>query len=175
VRVFRKASPEVGELESFLGEAVADGSGQWSVAYASRIPAGTIVAATQTNTLGGTSELATAVTVPTPPAPAPPPAPRPSPCTCPAPRPAAAPQTKITKGPPKRSALRLVSFRFKSSQPRSTFQCKLDRSPFTRCASPKRYKRLKPGKHVFKVRAVNRHGTVDPTPAVRRFRILPQR
>ncbi|MDQ2629542.1 MAG: right-handed parallel beta-helix repeat-containing protein, partial [Actinomycetota bacterium] len=60
VRVFRKASAEAGELESFLGEATADGSGNWKVNYASALPVGTIVAATQTNVNGGTSELATA-------------------------------------------------------------------------------------------------------------------
>jgi CSLREA domain-containing protein len=179
VRVFRKATAEAGEIESFLGEAVADGGGGWSVAYPSSVPAGTVVAATQTNVLGGTSELATAVTPPPPPPTPPVIAP---PCyagglscsTTPPRARAAAPQTKITKGPPKRSRRRGVSFRFKSSQRGSRFECRLDRGRFKRCRTPKRYRRLKVGRHVFKVRAVNRQGLVDRTPAVRRFRILPR-
>lgn len=51
-----------------------------------------------------------------------------------------------------------------------TFECKLDKKPFRPCASPKTYKRLKPGKHKFSVRAVGRSAS-DPTPAVRKFRI----
>ena len=60
VRVFRKASAEAGELQSFLGEAKADGSGNWKVTYRARFPGETLVAATQTNANGATSELATA-------------------------------------------------------------------------------------------------------------------
>jgi CSLREA domain-containing protein len=62
IRVFRKAGSAAGELQSFLGEANADGSGNWKVTYPS-IPGGTIVAATQTKESGATSELSTA-TVP---------------------------------------------------------------------------------------------------------------
>ena len=61
VRVFRKQVSAAGELESFLGEAVADDVGGWEVAYSGEIPAGTIVAATQTKE-GATSELAIATT-----------------------------------------------------------------------------------------------------------------
>lgn len=175
VRVFRKATPDAGELESFLGEAVADAGGSWSVAYPSSVPTGTIVAATQTSALGGTSELATATT-PSPPPPAPPTIAPPcyaTPLGCsPPPEPRrAAPQTKITKGPPKRSHRRSAVFRFKSSQAGSHFECRLDRAHWKRCRSPKRYKHLRPGRHVFRVRAIRRR-LVDPTPAVRRFRIL---
>ncbi len=31
---------------------------------------------------------------------------------------------------------------------------------------------LKPGKHVFKVRATDAAGNVDPTPAVKKFTVL---
>ena len=62
VRVFRKQSAEAGELDSFLGEASADSEGEWEVVYDSAVPAGTVVAATQTSKAGGTSELATATT-----------------------------------------------------------------------------------------------------------------
>ncbi|MGN6215722.1 MAG: hypothetical protein ACTHN7_02025 [Solirubrobacterales bacterium] len=181
IRVFRKASAEVGELESFLGEAVADGSGNWKVTFGS-IPAGTLVAATQTNTNGGTSELITTAAAAEPggggggggggsgggpPCPAGssgcPPTPSP---------PLPVPDTKIVKGPPKKTSKTTVSFKFKATVGDSTFECKLDKGKFKKCRSPKKYKQLKPGKHVFKVRAI-RGGKVDPTPAKREFTILP--
>jgi hypothetical protein len=43
---------------------------------------------------------------------------------------------------------------------------------FKKCSSPKTYKKLKPGKHVFKVRAIDKAHNVDPTPAKRKFTIL---
>jgi hypothetical protein len=54
------------------------------------------------------------------------------------------------------------------------FECKLDRKPFRPCASPKVYKHLKRGKHVFRVRATA-GGLADPTPANRKFRVGPKR
>lgn len=51
------------------------------------------------------------------------------------------------------------------------FQCKLDRRPFKACRSPKAYANLKPGSHVFRVRAVDSLGQTDPVPASRRFRV----
>jgi len=171
VRVFRKAAAEPGELASFLGEDEADGGGNWKVSYAGAIPVGTIVAATQTSTAGGTSELATATSSADP---------------------ASGgggngggaggggngatdkvpPQTKIVKGPPKKTTKTTVKFKFRSSEAGSKFQCKLDRGKFKKCKSPKTYKKLKPGKHVFRVRAVDAAGNVDPTPAKRNFTVL---
>jgi hypothetical protein len=82
------------------------------------------------------------------------------------------PQTTITKGPKARTHKRTVKFTFISSEAGSTFQCKLDRRPFKACRSPKKLKGLKPGKHVFKVRAKDAAGNVDPTPAKRVWRVL---
>lgn len=168
VRVFRKASAEAGELNSFLAEAVADGGGNWKVTYGS-IPAGTIVAATQTNTNGGTSELATA-----------------SAAAEPGgggggngggnngggSKDTTSPNTKITKGPPAKTHKTTAKFKFTSTEAGSTFECKLDRKPFKKCSSPKQYKKLKPGKHLFQVRAIDKAGNVDPTPAKRKFTVL---
>jgi hypothetical protein len=183
VRVFRKASAEPGELQSFLAEAVADGSGNWSVTYP-QVPTGTIVAATQTSVEGATSELKIA--------------------TAGADpggiggsggtggdkkekekpkgkekgkggKDKKAPETTIVKGPKARSHKRTAKFRFVSSEVRSTFQCKLDGGKFKPCLSPKKYKRLKPGKHVFEVRAIDPAGNRDKTPATRKFRVLPRR
>lgn len=64
-----------------------------------------------------------------------------------------------------------ATFAFSSSEPDSTFRCRIDRKPFGRCASPKAYRGLEPGRHVFEVVAVGAAGNRDPTPAVARFSI----
>jgi hypothetical protein len=67
--------------------------------------------------------------------------------------------------------LRKAKFRFRATgEPATGFECKLDRKPWRKCASPRTYKRLKPGRHTFRVRAFD-SGGADPTPAVRKFRI----
>ena len=170
IRVFRKAGAETGELQSFLGETVADGSGNWKVNYS--VPGGTIVAATQTKTTGATSELSTA-TVPADPsngggggsgngggnnggggstADT------------------TAPKVTITKAPKAKSGSTTAKFKFKSNEGGSKFQCKLDKGKFKSCKSPKTYKKLKLGKHVFKVRAIDKAGNVGK-PAKRKFTI----
>jgi len=183
IRVFRKKAAEAGEIESFLAETTADGSGSWKVSYGS-IPVGTMIAATQTGVLGGTSELATAtagadpstgggggggngggggtVIVCKPSVKHP----------CPGGPDRTEPQTKILKGPKGKVATTTVKFKFSSSEKGSSFRCKLDRKPYRVCKSPKKYKGLKPGKHVFKVRAVDKAGNIDPTAAKRKFRVL---
>ena len=181
IRVFRKGEVAPGEIESFLAEAIADGSGNWKVAYPAPIPVGTMVAATQTSVAVGTSELVLAMTT-----------------ADPsdgggaggdtkdkdkdqnnkgkekgkAGKDKTAPETTIVKGPQARSHKRTAKFKFASSEASSTFQCKLDKKSFKPCRSPKKYKRLKPGKHVFRVRAIDAAGNADKTPAKRRFRVL---
>jgi hypothetical protein len=176
VRVFRKAGVEPGELQSFLAEAVAGGSGHWSVTYP-QVPTGTSVAATQTSVAGGTSELAFATTTA-----------EPSGGSGggstgdkkdqgkpkgkekgKAGKDKKAPETTIVK---KTIKGRTAKFKFVSSEAGSTFQCKLDKKPFKPCRSPKKYKHLKPGKHVFEVRAIDAAGNRDKSPATRRFRVL---
>ncbi len=51
------------------------------------------------------------------------------------------------------------------------FECELGNAPYRSCSSPKTYKHLADGKHIFRVRAVDSRGNVDPTPALARFRI----
>lgn len=83
------------------------------------------------------------------------------------------PDTKITKA---KIRGRSATFRFRGTGvTKPSFECKLDKKRFRRCESPRRYRRLKPGKHVFKVRAVSSDGVRDPTPAVRKFRTTPPR
>jgi len=176
VRVFRKASAEPGELQSFLAEAVADGSGHWSVTYP-QVPTGTIVAATQTSVEGATSELKIATTSAEP-------ATgggtggdkkekeKPKGKEKGTGKDKTAPETTIVK---KKVKGHTVKFRFVSSEANSTFQCRLDKKKFKPCRSPKKYKRLKPGKHVFEVRAIDAAGNRDKTPATRKFRVLRRR
>jgi hypothetical protein len=171
IRVFRKSSSAAGELQSFLGEAEADGSGNWKVTYS--VPGGTIVAATQTKQGGGTSELSTA-TVPSDPSTGgsgsgigggntkggPPPT-----------TDTKAPTAMITKGPKAKSTSTTAKFKFTSNESGSRFECKLDKGKFKKCKSPKTYKKLKLGKHVFKVRAIDKAGNVGK-PVKRQFTVV---
>jgi len=81
------------------------------------------------------------------------------------------PQTRIVSGPGRALADGKARFGFRSSQAGSTFLCRLDRRAVKRCKSPRAYKGLKPGRHIFKVWAVDAAGNRDPTPAKRRFRV----
>ena len=170
VRVFRKQTSAVGELESFLGEAVADSDGGWAVTYDEEVPAGTIVAATQTKD-GATSELTVA--------------PGGSESSSAAGAGGALgssgaqgifgsaaapirPRTKIVGGRSRRHTARFV---FAADQAGSTFLCRLDDKPFDICKSPKRYVGLGAGKHVFWVRAIGPAGHVDLSPAKKKFSI----
>jgi hypothetical protein len=78
------------------------------------------------------------------------------------------PQTKIVKAHVKRKH-GLARFRFTSSEPGSTFACKLDDQQFRSCSSPMTYRHLKEARHHFKVRATSAGGVPDPTSARRRF------
>jgi hypothetical protein len=103
------------------------------------------------------------------------PGPVPTPTVTPSPPPPAtpdttAPATSLRKAQIKQ-ALRKATFRFASGEPGSTFSCKLDNQKFRPCTSPKTYKKLKSGKHVFRVKARDRAGNLDATPAVKRFKI----
>jgi hypothetical protein len=82
------------------------------------------------------------------------------------------PNTRIVKGPARDSYERKAKFRFASTEAQSSFQCKVDKSRWRGCRNP--YKRtVKPGKHVFKVRAIDRFGNVDQTPARFGWRVKP--
>ena len=84
------------------------------------------------------------------------------------------PKTFIAKKPAKVSFTwwkrKLITFRFRSSEKRSAFLCKIDRGKFHQC-----YRKLirwfPVGKHVLKVKARDAAGNVDRTPAVYRFQI----
>jgi len=82
-----------------------------------------------------------------------------------------APNGRIGKHPKKRTKKRRARFTFSSSLPSSHFECKLDKRRFRPCRSPF-VRRLKPGRHTFRLRAISAAGLPDPTPAVFRWRIL---
>lgn len=160
VRVFSKAKSEAGELGGYLGSVTTDSTGVWKATFA-QLPVGTLIAATQTSNPGtpsaGTSELSAAVSAAADPPPptepenvTPGPAPvNPGPIT----NPPKAPKVSITFGPKKSSTSTTAKFKFKASLGESTFECKLDRSKWARCKSPKTYKKLTAGTHTFQVRA----------------------
>ena len=83
-----------------------------------------------------------------------------------------APQTRITKAPKRRTEKTIAKFKFKSSEPDSTFECKFDRSGYEPCRSPERFRRLDEGKHKFRVRATDATGNTDPSPAKAKFKVL---
>ena len=82
------------------------------------------------------------------------------------------PQTTLGKHPPRRTRRRAARFTFGASEAATTFRCELDRRAFKRCRSPKRYRHLRPGRHRFRVTAINGAGNADPSPAVFRWTIL---
>jgi hypothetical protein len=82
-----------------------------------------------------------------------------------------APNTRLVGGPTARTSARAATFRFVSTEARSRFQCKLDRRAWGACRSPKTYRSLARGRHTFLVRAIDRAGNVDRTPARKAWRI----
>jgi len=119
---------------------------------------------------------------PEPPAPREPPPPAPAVGTPPASGPAPAPRdrrppaTRLRRHP--RALLitagrRRVAFAFGASEPGARFRCRLDRRRFRPCRSPRAY-RVPPGRHVFRVFALDPTGNRDHSPARFRFRVLPR-
>jgi trimeric autotransporter adhesin len=99
-------------------------------------------------------------------------APTPTVTPSPTPKPAdtTPPKTRLRRAQIN-SLKRKATFRFTSGEAGSTFQCKLDKQRYKSCTSPKTYKRLTSGKHVFRVKARDRAGNLDRTPSIKRFRV----
>jgi len=65
------------------------------------------------------------------------------------------PKVKILSGPKKSSTATTAKFKFKAEPAAGAkFECKLDGAKWAKCSSPKSYRKLKPGKHTFRVRAI---------------------
>jgi subtilisin family serine protease len=81
------------------------------------------------------------------------------------------PNTTINGRPPASTTSRRATFRFRSNEAGSTFQCRHMNGAWRSCTSPKVYANLKPGLHRFRVRAIDKALNVDPTPATDTWRI----
>jgi hypothetical protein len=82
--------------------------------------------------------------------------------------------TRITSGPSGTIFSDSATFTFTSPED-GGFQCRLDsKSPedWIPCISPRTYSSLADGVHTFEVRAVNRPGNADPTPAIATFTVV---
>lgn len=75
------------------------------------------------------------------------------------------------KGPKKKTKKRSARFTWTSEVPGASFQCKLDKGKYKACKSPKKVKRLAPGKHKFRVRA-KLAGKVLPGTAKWKWKVL---
>jgi hypothetical protein len=80
------------------------------------------------------------------------------------------PETAIDSGPSGTVKQKDATFTF-SSEPNSTFECKLDAADFSACVSPRRYTRLVSGSHTFEVRATDAAGNTDPSPDTRTWTV----
>jgi len=81
------------------------------------------------------------------------------------------PATQLKKHPGKLTTKLTARFTFGSNESGVRFECKLDRRPFRACDSPFK-KKVKLGRHTFKVRAVDVKGQADPTPAVFSWQVV---
>jgi Bacterial Ig domain len=82
-----------------------------------------------------------------------------------------APDTAITGGPSGSTTSTSAGFGFRSNEPGSTFECRLDAGAWGACASPKSYSGLAQGSHTFSVRAEDAAGNVDASPASRTWTV----
>ena len=82
----------------------------------------------------------------------------------------AAPDTQILAGPSGTTTADSASFSF-SSEPAATFDCRLDSGGWVSCAPPRAYTELADGKHTFQVRAEDKAGNIDATPASRSWTV----
>jgi len=95
----------------------------------------------------------------------PPPAPNPAPLAAPAPRVRISYSPNHPHAPNPRGGPR-YTFRFTDQAPGTTFYCSLGRASFKPCHSPKVYRYLNRGRHVFRVRSVDASGAQSATQRV---------
>ncbi len=83
------------------------------------------------------------------------------------------PDTSIATKPSDPSNSSTAAFTYTSSEPGSTFQCKLDSGAFAACPSGGiAYSGLGEGQHTFQVRAIDSSENVDPSPAGYTFNVV---
>ncbi|MGE0550746.1 MAG: LamG-like jellyroll fold domain-containing protein [Kofleriaceae bacterium] len=76
-----------------------------------------------------------------------------------------APETELTDGPDAVDNSVWVRFEFRSGENNVSFECTLDNAGYLPCTSGDRFGPLGDGQHVFLVRAKDRAGNLDATPA----------
>jgi len=81
------------------------------------------------------------------------------------------PDTLIDSGPANLTKNTTAVFTFHSTEPGSSFQCRLDGGGFSSCGSPKTYNGLADGIHTFEVQATDSTGNTDPVPASRQWTV----
>jgi hypothetical protein len=88
-----------------------------------------------------------------------------------------APRTRITLGPGAKTRRRVAVFRFldATGDPGTSFRCKLDRGKWRQCRTPRRFPRLRFGRHVVRVKAIDAAGNREPVGAKRRFKVIQKR
>jgi N-acetylneuraminic acid mutarotase len=83
------------------------------------------------------------------------------------------PDTTLLSVPSSPSPFTSATFRFSSNEPGTTFECSLDGTPFTACASPYTVMGLAERQHAFQVRARDAAGNVDASPVVYTWWVQP--
>jgi PKD repeat protein len=89
----------------------------------------------------------------------------------PAPGDTTAPETTITGGPKGQGRGPAATFTFTSSEPGSTFECSLDGGAWAACSSPATFNKLGQGEHELRVRATDKAGNTDASPAVQTWTV----
>ena len=125
----------------------ASGNASFTFSPASKVAAGQTVTATATDASGNTSEFSAPRTVAL------------------ATGSALSPETTRLSGPSGTTNNPTADFKFTSPDPEATFECSLDGGAYYPCSSPENINRLSEGRHTFAVRAVDKEGRVDQSPA----------
>jgi glucose/arabinose dehydrogenase len=83
---------------------------------------------------------------------------------------------ELKRRPPARTTATTARFEFGSAEPGVGFACKIDERPLEPCGSPRSYKRLKLGKHVFRVYAEAPGESLEYSePALYRWKVVAKR
>ncbi len=82
-----------------------------------------------------------------------------------------APKTRIVARPKNSIERSRARYRFASSESRSEFECRLDHAKWRACKPKTVVRRLSGGPHRMRVRAIDRAGNADRSPAADRFRV----
>ena len=144
VLIFEKSSPLGGELSPMVTSATADGQGRWQANY--NRSDGDLVSVMQVAGRNS-SELRQSVVD------------------------AVSPQTSITSGPSGTTADSTPTFGLASTEPGSSFRCRVDSGPPTPCSSPRTVGPLSEGAHSFSVVATDSAGNTDASAATRTFSV----